>query len=105
MPIAKRWSRYARERVREENDVYGAYELGNRRTGEVLYIGSGRIRSRLRAHFPGGTEPKPGVSGYRVDDSPDSQSRARGRERSFLFDFRNEHGRLPKFNDRIPPPL
>lgn len=104
MPISKRWSRWSAQRVNQESNNYGAYELGDRNTGEVLYVGSGRVLSRLLAHLPPGQNTKPGISGYRVEYTR-SGKRARGRERRLLFDFKNENGNLPRFNNDIPPPL
>lgn len=101
--IAKPWSRWAKKRVDQHDDNYGAYELGDS-SGEILYVGSGRIRSRLLDHFPPGRDTKPGVSRFRVEYKG-SRRAARGRERRLLFNFRNKHGRLPKFNDGIPPAL
>lgn len=104
MGIPKPWSKWSKERVQREKDKVGTYELGDRDTGEILYIGSGEILARLMTHLSPGQGTKPGVSGYRVEYK-NSRRAARGRERRLLFDFRNKHGKLPKFNDEIPPAL
>lgn len=46
MPISKKWSRWTKALVQEHDDSFGAYELADR-SGHILYIGSGRILSRL----------------------------------------------------------
>lgn len=36
--------------------------------------------------------------------APSSTVRARQKERKYLKQFKDRHGRLPKYNDRIPSP-
>ncbi len=104
MGMGKRWSRWTKERVGQTDDKYGAYELGSSDNGEILYIGSGKVRTRLMVHLPPGKSTLPGVSGFRVEYLG-SERAARGRERTLLFEFRRRHARLPKFNNFIPPAL
>lgn len=40
MPIAKKWSNFKKENVKEVPDVYGVYELANEAKSTV-YIGEG----------------------------------------------------------------
>jgi|Deesub1362A_J573_1020465.scaffolds.fasta_scaffold01674_4 excinuclease UvrABC nuclease subunit len=98
LPIYKRWSRYTKDKVRELEDYYGVYELANS-SREVVYIGEGRIRSRLLSHFADGQDPTPGVSYFRYELTG-SKLRATQRQNALLAEFEREYGRLPKYNQR-----
>lgn len=96
MPLAKKWSDYTSGNIRNIPNVYGVYELGyNKR---IIYIGSGELAHRIQEHE---REAKT-VTNYRFEKTG-SRKRARQRERAELKEYRREHGRLPKYNDRIPP--
>lgn len=48
---------YRKDKMRNEvKYVYGVYELGDRNKS-IVYIGEGKIRERLLAHFPDGSDP------------------------------------------------
>lgn len=78
----------------------GVYELGRPAPTEtgyaVVYIGSGIVRDRLRAH----AQTKDHWSVYRCEVT-NSTRRARQRERAEQRQFRDQTGRLPFYNDRI----
>ena len=98
MPLEKKWSEFTKERVSWEDDHYGVYELANR-NGDVLYIGEGRVRSRLLSHFPQGSDPIPGVSYYRVEYTR-SKDRCVSRQNALLAEYKRRHGKLPKYNQK-----
>lgn len=81
-------------------DQIGVYELGwpaSTNSGyAVVYIGSGRVRRRLRDHLHSGKT----WCVYRCEIT-NSTSRARERERREQRRFENQYGRLPRFNHRI----
>lgn len=95
MPLAIKWSNFTKDNVSREEDNYGIYELGN--SDDTLYIGEGRIRSRLLSHFPDGQDPMVGVSLYRFEYTG-SKERAEQRERAEQGAYLKKYGRLPKFN-------
>jgi hypothetical protein len=102
MGISKKWSDYTKYNVSGEPDTFGVYEIAHYRTDEVLYIGEGRIQSRLRAHFPDGHRAHENVVGadvYRYEETG-SKLRARQRQNVLLREFKHDYGRLPKYNQR-----
>lgn len=93
--IFMRWIPFTKENVRRVLDVYGAYELANANK-EVIYIGCGKLRSRLLTHF----KDIVGVAYFRYEKTG-SQERAKQRERMLLRKYLSTHGgKLPKFNER-----
>lgn len=78
----------------------GVYELGRPSPTEsgyaVVYIGSGTIDARLRAH----ARTKDNWCVYRCEVTT-STRRARQRERAEQRQFVARNGRLPHYNDRI----
>lgn len=103
MPIAKRWSDFSKIRAAIEDENFGAYELADS-GGNVIYIGQGKVQSRLLSHFVDGGDPIPGASLYRVDYTG-SARRAEQRERALLRTYERRHGRLPRFNQRDEDPF
>lgn len=99
MPIAKKFKEYTSEKVRSEDDYYGVYELANS-GNEVIYIGEGKIRTRLRAHFPDKRQEVPGAIKYRVEYTK-SKRRCEQRERALQREFRNRNGQLPLHNHQL----
>ena len=97
MPLSKRWSSYTKDRVGQESNNYGVYEIGN--SEEILYIGEGHVKARLLSHFPNRSEPVVGASYYRCDYTG-GKKRAVQRQNAGLAAFQRKHGRLPKFNQR-----
>ena len=99
MGIFKKWIRFNKENVKKVPDVYGAYEIANAAKG-TIYIGSGKLRSRLLAHFPRASDPIVGASYFRYEKTGSSK-RAKQREKTLLMEYYMKHGRLPKFNQKI----
>lgn len=75
----------------------GVYELFY--GGNIVRIGSGRIKSRLQDHASG--DPK--FRKYRCKVTK-SKRRALQIERKELQKFKRRKGRLPKYNKEIPHP-
>lgn len=67
---------------------------------QVIYIGNGRIRSRLKSHFLNGTHPIPQAAYYRVKYIG-SKLRAEQKERALLADHEYRYRELPRFNRRF----
>ncbi len=98
MPLAQKWSHFDKDHVSNEPDSFGVYELGDS-SGEIIYIGEGRLYNRLSSHFAGGRNPKPGAAKYRAEIT--GKERAEQRERAELRDYIRTHGDCPRFNDRL----
>ena len=92
------WLPFSKENVERESDKYGVYELGD--YGDVLYVGAGQIRKRLRSHFHGGSKHFHGVSSYRVE-YVGSKLKALQRQSLELDSYSNQNGRYPLFNQKI----
>lgn len=99
MPLYKKWSAFNKENVLAETDSYGVYELGDK-SGEIVYIGQGRISQRLNSHFLGGRHPIPRTSLYRAEVTG-SKQRAEERERAEIRAYFRNHGTCPAYNDRL----
>jgi len=97
MPLQIRWSYYTKDLVARESDNFGVYEIGN--GANILYIGEGRVYSRLMAHFPQGSEPVVGASYYRVEYTG-GKDRGVQRQNAELDAYRRANGRYPNFNTR-----
>lgn len=97
MPIQQPFATYDPDKP---PDRVGVYELGRpagTETGyKVVYIGSGRLRDRLRCHHRSGKS----WCVYRVELTA-STRRARQRERVHQRRFHDHEGRLPVYNDRV----
>lgn len=99
MPIAKKWSNFKKENVKEVPDVYGVYELANEAKSTV-YIGEGKLRERLLAHFASsGCDPIPGVSYFRYEMTK-SKKRCIQRQNALLAEYKRKYGQLPEFNQK-----
>ena len=99
MPLFQKWSHFDKEHVLSEPNSLGIYELGDS-SGNILYIGEGRLHDRLNSHFINGGDPIPGTSKYRAEITG-SKERAEQRERAELRDYIKTHGNCPRFNDRL----
>jgi len=97
MPLPIRWSYFTKDNISRETDNFGIYELGN--DDDILYIGEGKVYTRLMLHFPTGSEPVVGASYYRVEYTG-SKLRAEQRQNAELGAYERTHGRLPRFNHR-----
>ena len=94
-----RWIRFTKANVSKVPNVYGVYEIADG-TKDTLYFGSGKLKGRLLAHFPRGSDPIVGASYFRYEKTG-SLERARQRERALLREYYRKHGRLPPFNQKI----
>lgn len=99
MPLLKKWSDFKKYNIMAEPDSFGVYELGDV-DGNVLYIGEGRIRSRLNSHFLIGKSPVPGAAKYRCEITG-VKERAEQRERSEIRTYHRGHESCPPFNRRL----
>ena len=97
MPLSIRWSWFTKDNVSRETNNYGVYELGN--ADGILYIGEGRVYSRLMAHFSYGSEPIVGASYYRVEYTG-GKERAKQRQNAELSAYKRKYGKYPSFNQR-----
>lgn len=95
MPLAQGWATYRRGKP---PDAEGVYELAY--GGNLVYIGSGNIEGRIARHDD---DPSMSFRKYRSKVTNNSR-RAVQLERRELKNFQDNHGRLPKYNDRIPAP-
>ena len=97
--IFRPWVRCTKQNVQKVPDVYGVYEIANA-TQDTIYIGSGKLRSRLLAHFPRAIDPIVGASYFRYEKTG-SLDRARQKERALLRAYYYKHEKLPRFNQKI----
>jgi len=97
MPLAIRWSYFTKTNVSRETNHYGVYELGN--SDDILYIGEGRVYTRLMAHFSDGSDPVVGASLYRVEYTG-GKDKAVQRQNAELSAYKRKHGKYPRFNRR-----
>ncbi len=99
MGIAKRWSRFEDEKLEEVPDVYGVYELGNR-LRNVIYIGQGKLWSRLWDHCVT-DDPCIRKSYWFRYETTGGKLRAEQRERALLTEYWDEYGTYPECNKRF----
>lgn len=98
MAIAKKWPRYTKNTVRSVANVYGVYELADG-SGNIVYIGEGKLRERLTAHLSIRSDPIPGVSYLRYATTG-SKRKAIQRQNALLSEFYRKYGRLPMYNQK-----
>ncbi len=98
MPIAKKWSIFNKENVTEIENVYAVYELAAG-SKDVIYIGEGKLRDRLLAHFARGSDPIPGTSYFRYETTR-SKDRCIQRQNALLAEYKREYEQLPTFNQK-----
>jgi hypothetical protein len=99
VPIDKKWSSFTKERVSSESDNFGVYEIGNS-SGDVLYIGEGKVKTQLLSHFNTGNAPVVGASVYRCEYTR-SKDKCVSRQNALLRDHRKKHdGKNPPFNKK-----
>lgn len=92
MPIQKRWSKLSK--VKSAPPKAGVYELANLKK-EIVKIGEGEnLNERLRGQMP--SLPKD-VKFIRLLKTKAHEKL----EKQMLEQFKKEHGRLPKYNERI----
>ena len=92
MPIQKRWSRLPKAKIAPQKP--GVYELANLKK-EIVKIGEGgNLNERLRGQMP--SLPKD-VKFIRFLETKAHEKL----EKQMLEQFKKEHGKLPKYNERI----
>jgi len=92
MPIPKRWSKLSK--VENAPKKPGVYELGNREK-TIVKIGEGKkLKERLSQQMP--SIPKD-VKFIRWQEIKQHEKR----EKQMLEEFKEKHGRLPKYNEQI----
>lgn len=92
MPIPKRWSKLTKAKSAPEKP--GVYEWANSKK-EIVKIGEGEsLQKRLAQQMP--TKPKD-VKLIRWQQTKKHEKL----EKQMLDRFKEEHGRLPKYNERI----
>lgn len=99
MGIKNEWTAYSKVNAGNEPNTFGVYEIANSKTGEVLFIGEGRIRSRLLAHLPNKhisrrNEEIADVYRYEVTGK---KLLAIARYNRMLEEFKTTHLRYPRF--------
>lgn len=92
MPIQKRWSKLPKAKSAPPKP--GVYELANPKK-EIVKIGEGEnLNERLRGQMP--SLPKD-IKFIRLLETKAHEKL----EKQMLEQFKKEHGRLPKYNERI----
>ncbi len=81
----------------EVNDL-GLYEILDD-DQDVLYVGSGPLRSTLSEHLPGGEMEMDGARYYRTYGCSDGRT-IEVRKRSLISDYEYILGVLPKYNGK-----
>ena len=100
MPLLVKWSTFNKSNVLAEPNSFGIYEMADT-SGNIMYIGEGKIRERLNSHFVGGEDPIGRSAKYRKEVTG-SKQRAEERERSELRKYAKTHnGKLPPYNERL----
>lgn len=90
---------FTKENIRKTRDSPAVYQLEGKSAGEILYIGSGNLQTRLTRHLPGQSEPIP-ASAYRREYTA-STAEARSAEKECLDAYKLKHGKLPPYNERV----
>ena len=72
--------------------------IGLDRNKEIVYIGHGRLKERLRRHFTENIYKE--VTYFRYEETF-SKEKAKKREKALLSKFEKENKRLPKYNKRF----
>jgi len=91
------WWGYRESIVSTDKDDFGVYELID---GDeyVIYIGSGQVKTRLLDHL--NKKEFPMAEQYRVEYCV-TETECRIREQQLLQAYKNAHGKLPMYNERI----
>lgn len=107
--------------IEQEDDYFGVYELADS-DGDIVYIGQGRVRQRLSAHYRAAERlglvhksirrkigrphdgyigrPKRSIAFFRCE-YVGSKERAEQRERAEQSAYMSQHGELPVYCDRL----
>ena len=90
------WWCYNAASVSLNSDYYGVYELGDANE-EIVYIGSGKVKSRLLYHLE--KKECPLARYYRLIIVGVEES-CKSKELEILQEYRESMGRLPMYNER-----
>lgn len=82
--------------VNLERDEYGVYELFDS-TGDILYIGHGKIIASLLQHFEDGIHPVTGARSFSTEYTWD-KARSEARYKEEMERYHKEYGTYPRFN-------
>lgn len=96
MPISKKWSKMSDSKIQDKAPVKsGVYELKN--FGKLVYIGkAASLQERLAEH---NREKDPNYFRFKTAGLLASHHRM---ERKHLQQFKNQEGKLPNWNQRMP---
>lgn len=104
MAISKKWSSYSKLVIKKISpELIGVYEIAHRENNIILYIGEGKIRDRLLAHFPDGKRPEEIVVGANVFrfEITNNKKQAVNLQNEHIADFKLKNkGNTPKYNQR-----
>lgn len=95
MEIRKKWSIFSEENVKSVPSVYGVYELADSKKS-IIYIGQGKLQERLMDHLNNIKKAK-----YFRFEQIRSKEKAEQREKALLREYRENHGHLPNYNERM----
>lgn len=103
MAIRKKWSYYSKENIKKIPSWYiGTYEIGHQSSNKILYIGEGKLRARLLAHFPDGRrneETVVGADAFRFLITNQKHIAVQN-QNQHLRSFNEKYKKLPKFNSK-----
>ena len=92
------WWNYKTSMVSHDRDDFGIYELADENEN-TLYIGSGRVRTRLMEHLSKNDCPL--ATRYRIDCCA-AEEESRTKEKQLLDAYKAaRNGRLPLYNEKI----
>lgn len=102
--ILKFTKKFTKENVETLLWSVGVYKLVRKdapvEKDRTLYIGKGKLRDRLLAHFTDGSDPIPGASHFEYIILG-SESLSDKMESNLLFEYKQKYGCLPKYNERM----
>ncbi len=90
---------FTKKNIAKTKDSPAVYQLEGKSTGDILYIGSGDLQTRLTRHLPGKSEPIPASAYHREYTS--STGQARDAEKKCLDAYMRKRGKLPPYNERV----
>lgn len=96
MPLESKTCLYTKSIVGLERDEYGVYELLDC-SYNIIYIGHGKIQSRLFQHFEDGEHPIVGARLFSIEYTS-SVERSKQRHRNELAKYYSMHYVYPKHN-------
>jgi predicted GIY-YIG superfamily endonuclease len=95
--VWRKWEYYSNHFVGYDPDKLGVYELDDKDKNTVYY-GSGNIKSRLLDHLNKRECP---LTRYYRFELFTTEVECRRREEELLKEYKQRHGKLPMYNERI----